>query len=153
MALLETIYGYNGDMAITWLECWRCELCGHRWIRVPDSDPPRLCAKCKRTKWHTKTADNQEQQSVVPATPARTIEPESQQDIISRLRAQTDAIMHRDSPRLTDYVDIPEPEPVKMCSHREWDSELGEWYGCSLPEHSRKTKCQRGQQVDGPSSR
>lgn len=40
-------------MAITWVQCWKCELCSHRWIKAHDSETPRLCAKCKKTGWHT----------------------------------------------------------------------------------------------------
>ena len=32
----------------------------------------------------------------------------------------------------------------KQCAYREYDSELGEWFGCSLPEHGPKIKHKRG---------
>jgi hypothetical protein len=37
-----------------------------------------------------------------------------------------------------------EPEPVEMCPYREWDGEVGEWFGCRLPAHGPKVKHQRG---------
>ncbi len=33
---------------------------------------------------------------------------------------------------------------VEMCTYKEYDSDLGEWYGCRLPAHSPKVKHQRG---------
>jgi hypothetical protein len=35
------------------------------------------------------------------------------------------------------------------CSYREYDSESGEWYGCSLEAHGAKVKHVRGKKLNG----
>ena len=110
---------------------WECELCGHRWLAV-GIEAPAKCAKCKRRNWHTKAVQSV---SIEPDPEPETTAPSQDRE---------------SSPRLSDFISIPDPEPVKMCSHVEYDGETGEWYGCRMPEHSNKVKCQRGQKVDGP---
>ena len=126
-------------MPIEQRDCWICVVCGFAWLAENSAKPPVQCAsnRCRSRKWNR-------QADTTPVVESKTVMASPIPDPVRQLLKDIEQ-------RLPPIV--PEQEQVKMCSHREWDSELGEWYGCSLPEHSRKTKCQRGQQVDGPSSR
>ena len=41
---------YVGLMAIIKVEAWKCDLCGHVWIKQP-GEKPKQCAKCRTRIW------------------------------------------------------------------------------------------------------
>lgn len=67
-------------MAIVWVECWKCELCGHRWIKTGDA--PRLCSKCKKTGWN-KNGNSQD----VPQAAERGLVVKESQGVDDRARS------------------------------------------------------------------
>ena len=40
--------------------------------------------------------------------------------------------------------DASEAEAIEMCSYKEYDGDLGEWFGCRLSAHGPKVKHVRG---------
>ena len=111
-------------MATVWVECWKCELCGHRWIKVPGREPSH-CSKCKRRGWHTR--DNAPEQPIQsPADPAPVG--------IESLRQVIAAIERKPEPD-----SVPEPE-CEQCGYTEYVGELGETMRCGLAVHSGKVK-------------
>lgn len=66
-------------MAIVWVECWKCEGCGHRWIKTEIW--PAQCAKCRSRKWNlnagASNAGSDIKLPVQPPAPGATIAPKS----------------------------------------------------------------------------
>lgn len=112
-------------MSTAWVECWKCDPCGHRWIK--GDLYPAQCAKCRSRKW-----DKPEQGTVKVRKPDPM--PESPKTSMEVLRA----ICAGKAPEDTIST------LVEMCSYTEYDMESGETYGCRLPAHSPKIKHQRG---------
>lgn len=121
---------YNVDMAIAWVECWKCELCGHRWIRSEGSTPPRLCAKCRKTGWHTATE-----------SPAHAYSDRNPVPVFTPAKPSMDALR---AICAGDLPAAPEPTTTQPCTYTEYDYESGETYRCGLQQHSVKVKHTRG---------
>lgn len=123
-------------MAVAWVECWKCELCGHRWIRTPGTPPPRQCSKCKRVGWHTVETSSDEQNSP-DFTP---VSDNAGRPDIAALRA------------ICAGHTTPEPDAgeatERMCTYTEYDTDTGETHRCSLPEHSPKRSHSMGIRVE-----
>lgn len=133
-----------------------CKRCGHLW-RPRQDVPPIQCPLCRSPYWDkerlnvertsrenlvNQSADSERdsigrslegiavsflQTPTVPAERLRAV-PEVRSELVDRNR--------------------PEPEPAReACTYREYDSESGEWYGCSLDVHGPKVKHVRGGRV------
>lgn len=48
------LFGYTAPMSTAWVECWKCDVCGFRWIK--GETWPERCAssKCRKRNWNTK---------------------------------------------------------------------------------------------------
>jgi hypothetical protein len=136
-------------MGTAWVECWKCDVCGHRWIK--GELYPEQCAKCRSRKWNSK------EQSTVMRRYVRK-QPESSSDLVERAplaqgEGTSGSIPLTSSKPSMDALraicagnvpTIPDPEPIEspMCSYREWVD--GEQYACGLRAHSSKVKHTRG---------
>jgi hypothetical protein len=123
-------------MATAWVECWKCDLCGHRWIKSQGAVAPRLCSKCKRTNWNTESAAVSEARLAdAPAVVHPTIKPAVSMDALRAICAgKVDALPEQPTQPA-------EPEQAsKRCTYEEWSTDLGEMVQCGLSEHGLKVK-------------
>lgn len=155
---------YYVPMSLVWVECWKCDECGHRWIKTllkPERCPSRACRK---RSWN-------KNQLFVPANPA------SADDVNA---AQEASRIARDLPKLKPDMDTlrlvcagvletpvgifisdervapgelrlgSHDGPVLMdgigCPHEEWAPD-GEKYHCNLAA-GHKGKCVPGERVE-----
>jgi hypothetical protein len=129
-------------MGTAWVECWKCDECGHRWIKGDTWPSHCASSKCRKRTWNKLGAglgsttvargntvldrDNK-QEGLKPRLPSTT--PPRMNDAMATFLS---GLRGKESP---DTV-----ESRTMCGYREYDQESGETMGCGLPEHSVKQK-------------
>ena len=136
-------------MGTAWVECWKCDECGHRWIK--GELYPAQCAKCRSRKWNAGAGkdDSCESQALPSGTcrasmgtvvksPAVAKEPQPAPPKISmdELRSICAGNVHQQ--------ESPIESEISMCSYTEYDTDTGETYRCRLPVHGPKIKHRRG---------
>jgi hypothetical protein len=97
-------------MAIAWVECWKCELCGHRWIKTGDA--PRLCSKCKKTGWNMLAGEviDKSRRSSINDAPMGTVVKSTSED-----KEPQPAPTYVSDLRSICSGNIPNPEYVETC--------------------------------------
>ena len=147
---------YNAHMGSAFVDCWKCDVCGHRWIKteiVPTHCPSKLCRSRKY--------DQNPRASAPPAAapPPRPSPPpaDAPYQLSPGIRARRDQILSAPPPKMNDAMarfmaasptiasETPADDPVALCGHKEW-AEDGEQYRCRLAA-GHKGKCQPGQRV------
>lgn len=133
-------------MSTIWVECWKCDECGFRWIK--DEVWPDRCksSACRSRKWNSaaKLAGEPAAVSAV-ASEAVTIEPVVADEMsVSRpsladLRAVVAALEQRPAPAVA--LPIMSSTPVRtICGFKAYNDIDGEDYTCGLPAHDWKVK-------------
>jgi len=108
-----TGFGYNALMACITIEAWKCDLCGHVWLKQAGVTP-KQCAKCRTRIWNSDSDGEKAAQMIIekkPETP-RAI------PLIERVRQ-------------IEAREIESEEPI--CEYTEYVSDIGETYRCKLP--------------------
>ena len=137
-------------MGTAWVECWKCDACGHRWIK--GELYPLQCGKCRSRKW------NDDGRSSKRPEPVLSVRRNAQKDggsgavDASAVGSYKVATMGDSQPRPTmtdlraicagnapvieesDNMDIP------PCGYREWSGDLGEYVVCGLAPHAPRVK-------------
>lgn len=132
-------------MAACFVECWKCEVCGHRWIKTETW--PETCARkaCRSRKWNKTGGVAQPDRAPavglgeagsIPAPQIKTNMDALRAICAGNVETQLQAMRHRDVEPL--------PDPLKICEYTEYDQDTGETYVCRLPVHPAKVKHQRG---------
>lgn len=113
-------------MSTVWVKCWKCDECGHRWIKTELWPAQCASSKCRKRSWN---------KFQVAAAPVRR-EPKD----VPRPKAPP-------PPPAAPIVEAEAQEERLMCSYREYDPDTGETYACGLREHPGKVKHTRGSAV------
>jgi hypothetical protein len=160
---------YDAHMGTAWVECWKCDECGHRWIK--GEIWPTHCAsgKCRKRSWNKGGAvvqsqspsgtENFSQDGSTANRPLRdgtmdvTRECKSSEGSFDAITVSTppyssvkmNPSMERflgSIPIINKPADVYEVQsmPGNMCTYTEWSGELGETMACGLPAHSMKQK-------------
>lgn len=131
-------------MSTIWVECWKCDECGHRWIKTELW--PERCAssKCRKRSWNK----NQVAAALVRQEPKEAPRPQAAPPPPAAAAQMNDA-MARFMAKLpaAPIVEAEAQEERSMCSYREYDPETGETYACGLREHPGKVRHTRGAAV------
>lgn len=131
-------------MATAWVECWKCEACGHRWIK--GELYPSQCGKCRSRRWNAKGEISQADiPPTLPASPIQTTSrpapaSESPASLFARLGLTTASKMHElPPPTISTPVEDDEPA-LPECSYSEYDMDSGETMHCGKRQHTFKVK-------------
>lgn len=135
-------------MGTVWVECWKCDVCGHRWIK--GELWPEQCgsSKCRSRRWNASaksaSAVEQAQASAVEREaerPAVASEPLPVADVsalpvVDRLAVARAAVAAVGSPVGVVLPPVAVGEP---CPYTEPDYETGFVYACGMDlEHKGK---------------
>ena len=63
---LTRLFGYTAPMSTAWVECWKCDECGFRWIKTEVW--PERCAssKCRKRSWNKSGSGERQTQESAP---------------------------------------------------------------------------------------
>jgi len=153
---MTRVIEYNTLMATVWVECWKCDQCGHRWIKTENWPTQCASSKCRKRSWNesgdgarqthqTSGADQRlpEPSVVQVSNPAPPTKPSMQalRDICAgNVSANAAYVANVDPDNNTVFL-----EASDHCRHTEW-AEDGEQYRCRLPL-GHKGKCVPGERV------
>ena len=129
---------YDALMGISWVECWKCDACGHRWIKAEGIPAQCASSKCRSRKWNAKTAEP----GTYGAIERKPVEP-----TINQTPNFGVAKVAREIPDVVLSMSLDGDSSLVMCSYTEYDGESGETYRCGLAEHPPKVKHTRGERV------
>ena len=142
-------------MATVWVECWKCEGCGHRWIK--GELYPAQCAKCRSRKWDAKgnaqVASADYKLTVGESRPVihdGGVSQYTRTDGVANFAGLERSKMNPAMATLLAKVPAVAPEPImerEPCAYTEYDGETGETYRCGLAKHSGKVRHTRGAKV------
>ena len=134
-------------MSIVWVECWKCDECGFRWIRGEIWPDRCASSKCRKRSWN-KLA----KQSVGAVDPLQVghggtlaVEPVALPDVEDEPVADVSALSLADKKAvaLAAIASAGKPKPLtpgpsqpaysrEPCPYTEPDLESGDVFGCSL---------------------
>lgn len=129
-------------MSTAWVECWKCDECGHRWIKTevwPEQCPKR---PCRSRNWNKLGLMSQASAPATnkPVAPAPLDKP-----------AVPVVKMNPAMERFMQGVKITEPEPFEVvrtpCPKVGYDHPDGEGRRCRL-DRGHKGNCAPGEKVD-----
>jgi hypothetical protein len=162
--------GFLGfDMSTAWVECWKCDECGFRWIKTEVW--PERCAssKCRKRSWNKNAGVAQTVRALDPTEEGKTspavrevtssIPVPAPKPDMAALRAIcagdfiSDRAGHYIAPGIfevteasaKDMADWQRIAELVGCPHHEW-AEDGEQYRCRL-QAGHKGKCAAGERV------
>jgi hypothetical protein len=152
-------------MATVWLECWKCEECGNRWIKAEIH--PKQCSKCRSRKWNQSAGvasaelDIKSQDQTPMPTQSSAPKSASSFTLSSRLNdVPTNLAVLRSIPgiyKASDMVDghVPPPPDVEVlrpaeieipiCGKKWWED--GEQYECLMDAGHKSLKCGQKEMV------
>ena len=116
-------------MGTAWVECWKCDACGHRWIK--GELYPAQCSKCRSRKW-----DNERGAASSGRTPAPERQAGKEGSIpFSPTKSSMDdlrAICAGNVPSSVYHEPEPEPEIRPLCKNPECEKPMtqvkfGKW--------------------------
>lgn len=127
-------------MSTAWVECWKCDECGFRWIKTEVW--PERCAssKCRKRSWNkdaipTGLLAGQMKTFTITAVPAKLD--------MAELRAIAAGKPIVLPPHVVDEFE--RFSAIPLCPHKEW-AEDGEQYRCRLIA-GHKGKCLLGERI------
>ena len=149
---------YSTHMGSAFVDCWKCDVCGWRWIKGeiwPSHCPSK---KCRSRKWNSLSAGASDAvvatRLEVPAPiPTQTIAPEvvsppmkmndAMANFLKAARLSTPAASPMPVPESSSFLE--DTQPASLCPHEEWAPD-GEQYRCRLVA-GHKGKCVPGEKV------
>lgn len=161
---MAQLFVYSVPMSTAWVECWKCDECGFRWIKTevwPERCPSRKCRKRSWNKDGERAATGPEGKVLADAAGAILLEKFPELEVVTppkidmaALRAICGGEMHPGRLHPDDSLGrqgtaghgsgLGDVEPVEICAHLEWVD--GEQYRCRLAA-GHKGKCQPGERV------
>ena len=126
------------------MEIKHCVRCNRDW-RFGGEGRPRCCGKCKSPYWDvTRRKSSGVPKDIAALKTAGLVKAGSEAQVRDR-PIKTVVRAGEKAQEQASHFDGPmyEPEPFEQCKHTEFDSEIGETFGCTLPAGHRG-KCQRG---------
>ena len=121
---------YTTHMGTAWVECWRCDECGHRWIKGETWPTHCASSKCRKRTWN-KLGTIMDQAAAMAPVGAVAVELQSPLgNVVDRRELQD----------ICDGKTKPTEEPAEVCGFKAYSAEDGETYTCGLPVHGIKIK-------------
>lgn len=154
---------YDAHMATVWVECWKCDECGHRWIKGEVWPTHCASSKCRKRSWNKnggvselanerppngraggiaieRPKSGSAGSSPAPATkPIELRDPPKMNDAMAQFIARVGLSPHA----ACDPEFVDETPKCPKVGHNEAD---GESYRCKLPK-GHKGNCQPGERV------
>jgi len=126
-------------MGTAWVECWKCDVCGHRWIKTELWPSHCASSRCRSRRWNGGQVQPVKSEPVsVPESAVPVGEVISPRPSMADLRAI--AAGNIAPVAVVDQVDS------APCPHVEWLEQEGESYACRLPA-GHKGDCARGERI------
>ncbi len=133
-------------MATVWVECWKCDVCGHRWIKGEVWPDTCASSKCRSRRW------NSAAKSAPVVDPVRGVsQPVERIDLGPVVETSQPSTVAASKPGLSDLramvaqleskpVAALQPVPVALgpCPYMEYVGDIGETMACGKLEHSWK---------------
>ena len=126
-------------MGTAWVECWKCDVCGHRWIKTELWPSHCASSRCRSRRWNGGQVQPVKPESVtVPA-----VAPVG--EVLPPVKVDREALRAICAGNIApvSVVDLVDSAP---CPHVEWLEQEGESYACRLSA-GHKGKCARGERV------
>lgn len=118
-------------MATVWVECWKCDVCGHRWIKGEVWPDQCRNTKCRSRKWNaasvaavSKDYSSEPVVSVEQPEPVGEVLPPDRKPSLADLRALVASKMAE------PVAPVVAQASVALCGYEEEDRATGEWGRC-----------------------
>lgn len=151
---MTRLLGYTAPMSTAWVECWKCDVCGFRWIK--GEIWPERCAssKCRKRNWNTKEGvlikppDADQTHIGGPHSSISAVELASWGKLAATPVVNGNAAMQAFMPKLPANTPIePEQPLLRPCPKIGWDHPDGDPRKCRLTA-GHKGNCSPGEKVD-----
>lgn len=135
-------------MATAFVECWKCDVCGFRWIKTetwPERCPSR---KCRTRQWNQSAGASGAVVATKLPSPVRTPIATTAVEPVKLATKMNDAManfLKAARPVIPEVSVAEEAVALEVCRHTEW-AEDGEQYRCRLVA-GHKGKCVPGERV------
>ena len=126
-------------MATVWVECWKCDVCGFRWIKSEVWPAQCASSRCRSRRW------NGGQVQPVKPEPVAVQDIEPVGEVLPPVKVDMAALRAIAAGNIAPVAVVDQVDSAP-CPHVEWLEQEGESYACRLSA-GHKGKCARGERV------